>query len=101
MKGYIYNVTVSADRSCSNDVLFYVAHKLFPAWQEREGWEAGRLLLIPTPVEDGTSVAIQFELSDREMLLKHNLSDDPLIQRILEVYGQKVYFYPTLMEIIK
>lgn len=101
MKGYIYNVTISADRSCSKDVLYYVEHKLFPAWIEREGWSAGRMLRIPTPIEDGSSVALQFELQDKELVTDTLLTEDPLVARILEVYGEKVYFHPTLMEVIK
>lgn len=100
MKGYVYNVTLCADLSCGGDVLYYVEHKLFPAWSEREGWERPKLLQIPTPMEDGVSVALQFELQSASLLSGFDLGEDPLIARIQQVYGEKVLFYPTLMEII-
>ncbi|OFO56038.1 hypothetical protein HMPREF3027_02220 [Porphyromonas sp. HMSC077F02] len=100
MKGYLYNVTISGDRSCSDDLLYYVEHRLFPAWSEREGWSAAKLLRIPTPVEDGVSVALQFELASPALLEGFELIEDPLVTRVLELYGERVGFFPTLMEII-
>lgn len=100
MKGYLYNVTISGDRSCSGDLLYYVEHRLFPAWSEREGWSAAKLLRIPTPVEDGVSVALQFELASPSLLEGFELIKDPLVTRVLELYGERVGFFPTLMEII-
>lgn len=100
MKGYIFNITISADRSCGGDVLYYVEHKLFPTWSERSGWERPKLLRIPTPVEDGVNVALQFELESTKHIADFELGNDPLVARIQEVYGEKVLFYPTLMEVI-
>lgn len=100
MKGYIYNVTVSADASAARDVSYYIQHKLFPLWQEREGWQSARLLVIPTPKEDGCSLAMQFELASLDLLQDFCLEEDALVQRVQEVYGDKVLFYPTLMEVI-
>lgn len=101
MKEYLYNVTVHAERACAGDVAYYLEHKLFPAWQERKGWHRGKLLRIPTPVEDGASIAIQFEVKGLEAVESFDLEHDPSIQRIREVYSDRVGFYPTLMEVIK
>ncbi len=100
MKGYIFNITLNADRSCGGDVLYFVEHKLFPAWAEHQGWERPKLLRIPTPMEDGITLALQFELESAEHLSGFDLASDPLVSRIQQVYGDKVLFYPTLMEII-
>lgn len=100
MKGYLYNVTINGDRSCGTDLLYYVEHRLFPEWSAREGWSGARLLRIPTPEEDGVSVALQFELESPAPLEGYELGSDPLVARVLEVYGERVLFYPTLMEII-
>ncbi|MBR8703729.1 DUF4286 family protein [Porphyromonas levii] len=100
MKGYIYNITISADGSCGGDVLYFVEHRLFPTWAERQGWERPKLLRIPTPMEDGITVALQFELESTKLLADFELASDPLVTRIQEVYGEKVLFYPTLMEVI-
>lgn len=75
-------------------------HKLFPTWAEREGWERPKLMRIPTPEEDGISIALQFELHNAELLEGFDLDSDPLVARIKEVYGDNVLFYPTLLEII-
>lgn len=40
MKGYIYNITISADRSCGGDVLYFVEHRLFPTWLSAKGGSA-------------------------------------------------------------
>lgn len=100
MKGFLYNITIHADRSCGGDVLYYVQHQLFPTWSEHQGWERPKLLRIPTPTEDGVSIALQFELQSTEALANFDLSSDPLVARIRKVYGDRVLFYPTLMEVI-
>lgn len=100
MKGYLYNVTISGDRSCSGDLLYYVEHRLFPEWSAREGWSSAKLLRIPTPEEDGVTIALQFELESPDPLKGFELGSDPLVTRVMEVYGERVLFYPTLMEII-
>ncbi|MDO5017619.1 MAG: DUF4286 family protein [Porphyromonas sp.] len=101
MNGYIYNVTIGADRSCAPDVMYYIEHKLFPAWADREGWQNAKLLSIPTHREDGISVALQFEIKHPDLLKGYALEEDPLVARIAQAYSDKVTFYPTLMEIIK
>ena len=51
-------------------------------------------------MEDGVSVALQFELASPALLEGFELVEDPLVTRVLELYGERVGFFPTLMEII-
>ncbi len=100
MNRYVYNVTINADASAARDVRYYIEHKLFPIWGEREGWSCDRLMLISTPEEDGISLALQFQINSLESLQGFNPDEDPLVHRIRQVYGDKVLFFPTLMEVI-
>ena len=46
------------------------------------------------------TIALQFELASPAPLEGFELGSDPLVTRVMEVYGERVLFYPTLMEII-
>lgn len=97
---YIYNVTIHASGAIGRDVLYFVQHRLFPEWKEREGWAQGRLLRLPQDERDGVAVALQFEISDCSLVEEFDVESDPAVQRIRQAYGQYVLFLPTLMEVI-
>lgn len=101
MSKYLYNITIHAERACAADVAYYLEHRVFDAWSERDGWQNGRMLRIPTPEEDGASIAIQFEVVDATGIESFEIEKDPSVQRIRAVYGDRVQFYPTLMEVIR
>lgn len=75
MKGYIYNVTVSADRSCSNDVLLCSPQAIPPLGRSVRG---GRLVGSAHPHPRGGwhlgSDSLSYLTGNAP---KHNLSDDP------------------------
>lgn len=97
---YIYNITINAPGNIGRDVLYFIQHRLFPEWQERDGWDNGRLLRIPQSIEDGVAIAVQFELKERALADDFDIESDACVQRIRQAYGQYVLFYPTIMEVI-
>ncbi|MDO5035653.1 MAG: DUF4286 family protein [Porphyromonas sp.] len=102
---YIYNLSIHCDPSCAQDVLYYVQKVLLPQWREYPYWHEGRLLRVHLPAavqteEMAISYALQFVADTLEPLETFDHESDPSIQRIREVYADRVLFTSTILSVI-
>ena len=95
----IFNTTYHVENSVLNEFIEFLKSDFIPAAETGSEMTHARLVKILSHQEEGTSLALQFDVAIPEKLDDwYEATGDALNEKLQSRFGQKVLGFSTLME---